>query len=112
MSPKKKKSRGTHWEHLPRDSKGRWVKQSPKKGKTSKKSSKKSSKPSSKKGSATPNATKVEKILDDIKKEFDASCPRCGGNMKNFKIRCGPAKLIDVKKCILCNYWLPLQQNP
>lgn len=98
-SLKKIKSRGEHWKDLPRDPKGRWMKRSSKKKKKNTKSVK----------SSSPN--NITAILDKVKDEFNSFCPRCGGNMKNFRIRCGPEKLVDVNKCILCNFWIPTQDH-
>ena len=93
-----------HWKGLPRDSKGRWTK---KNGKPAKKKKKISAK---KKTPPPASATKVEQKLDDIKKEFQMECPRCSGDMRNFRIRCGPEKTVKVKKCKICNFWLPLAE--
>ncbi len=94
-----------HWKGLPRDNKGRWMK---KKGK----SATKKKKPISKKKASTPaSTTKVKEELDGIKKDFMMECPRCSGDMGNFRIRCGPEKTVKVKKCKVCNFWLPLAET-
>ena len=95
------KSRGKfeHWKDLPRDSKGRWVKRTP-----SQKSKPKTPR------TAPISAKEATTHLDKIKEEFDEICPRCSGDMKFHRIRCGPEKTVKVKKCMVCNFWLPLSE--
>ena len=100
----------SNWKNLTRDSRGRWV--SSKTAKTTsvkvKKPPKKSSK---KKTSVVKEQKKVTKILSQLEQNFSVDCPRCSGDLKHFRIRCGPDRLISVKKCIVCNYWIPLSDN-
>ena len=100
----------SNWKNLTRDSRGRWV--SSKTAKTTsvkvKKPPKKSSK---KKTSAIKEQKKVTKILSQLEQDFAVNCPRCGGDLKHHRIRCGPDRLISVKKCNICNYWIPLPEK-
>ena len=100
----------SNWKNLTRDSRGRWV--SSKTAKTTsvkvKKPPKKSSK---KKTSAIKEQKKVTKILSQLEQDFAVDCPRCGGDLKHHRIRCGPDRLISVKKCNICNYWIPLPEK-
>ena len=105
MSPTSKKSvkskKNTtkgHWKHLQRDSRGRWVKQPKTKGIT--KSKKK----------IVTKPKEAEKILDKIEKKYEKICPRCAGDLKFHTIRCGPEKLVKVRRCAICNFWLPISE--
>lgn len=118
MSPSKKKStqkkrtngKRSNWKNLKRDSRGRWIS-----SKTTKKTSFKVKKPIKKdlkkKTSGIKEEKKVTKILSQLEQDFAVDCPRCSGDLKHFRIRCGPDRLISVKKCIVCNYWIPLSDN-
>ncbi|MHA1474919.1 MAG: hypothetical protein ACTSRX_04630 [Promethearchaeota archaeon] len=118
MSPSKKKStqkkrtngKRSNWKNLKRDSRGRWIS-----SKTTKKPSAKVKKPIKKDLNKTFSGVKEEKkvanILNHLEHDFTVDCPRCSGDLKHFRIRCGPDRLISVKKCIVCNYWIPLSDN-
>ena len=111
------RSRKDHWKNLTRDSKGRWVKrQSSVAVKTRKKPRVKRSKKTTQRKIAPFKAppTKPEQLirkLEEVKKEFSSECPRCGGDLKYFKIRCGPQKLVSVRKCNICNFWIPISEK-
>lgn len=105
MSPTKKKttnlkksSKKGHWKNIQRDSRGRWVKQ-PKTNGTTKPKTKRVTKPK-----------EAEKILDKIEKKYEKICPRCAGDLKYHTIRCGPEKLVKVRRCAICNFWLPISE--
>ncbi|MHA1744826.1 MAG: hypothetical protein ACTSWW_02435 [Promethearchaeota archaeon] len=107
-------SRKGHWKNLTRDSRGRWVKrQSSSAVKSQKKPAVKRSKkapqgkPAGKKVPPT-KPKQASQILDGIQKDFEKICPRCSGDLKFFKIRCGPQKLVSVRKCNVCNFWIPI----
>lgn len=118
MSSSKKKStqkkrtakKRSNWKNLTRDSRGRWV-SSKKTKSTSIKVKKQPKKSSKKKTSAIKEQKKVTKILSQLEQDFAVNCPRCSGDLKHFRIRCGPDRLISVKKCIICNYWIPLSDK-
>ncbi len=95
---KKKKTTKAHWKNIARDSKGRWVKQK---------------NPKTVKEIQTVRQTKkkIESILDDIEKKYEKYCPRCAGDLQNHKIRSGPDKLISVRRCLICNFWLPFKES-
>ena len=108
------RSQKSHWKNLTRDSRGRWVKrQSSVSIKSTKKSRVKRStkapqrKPTLKKGTPT-ESEQASQILDNFQKDFAKICPRCSGDLKFFKIRCGPHKLVSVRKCNVCNFWIPI----
>ena len=113
MSPTKKAQKaaknrskpGKAWKNLSRDSSGRWVKGSG--TKSPKKAPKKKVKQAKKKVSSEKGVTAA---LDQIKEDFGNICPRCSGDMKFHNVRCGPERLIKVKKCNICNFWLPIQK--
>ncbi len=118
MSSSKKKStqkkrtakKRSNWKNLTRDSRGRWI--SSKKTKaTSVKVKRPSKKTSKKKISMPKEQKKVTKILTQLEQDFSVDCPRCGGDLKLHRIRCGPDRLISVKKCKICNYWIPLSDK-
>lgn len=91
-----------HWQEIPRNKKGRWVKRS--------KNTKTSSSMPVRQGTSALGAMSIKTVadtLDNIQKKFDTGCPRCSGQMKTQSIRCGPDRLIQVKKCEICNFWLP-----
>ncbi|MHA1720195.1 MAG: hypothetical protein ACTSWX_04155 [Promethearchaeota archaeon] len=114
-STKKKRTstRRSNWKNLQRDSRGRWVK-----AKTTKKTT-----TTAVKGKGTPKKVKKKQIetsteqkkatnvLNQMKQNFNTECPRCGGDLKHFRIRCGPDRLVSVKKCNICNYWIPLAEK-
>lgn len=87
-----------HWKNLERDQRGRWIKQELLSTQMPKQTSMVSS----------PPANTVIAILDKIERDFHESCPRCSGDMGLHTIRCGPQRLVKVKKCGICNFWLPL----
>ncbi|MHA1612582.1 MAG: hypothetical protein ACTSVZ_05195 [Promethearchaeota archaeon] len=92
-----------HWKNLPRDSKGRWAKRRKKKSPSS----------SSKKPAAPPSHSKtIKQLANVVTPQKNHLCPRCGGDMKKFRIRCGPERLVSVQKCKICNYWIPLAEQP
>ena len=101
------RSRKSHWKNLTRDSRGRWVKrQSSGAVKIPKKPAIKRSK------KILPTKSKqASQILDGIQKDFEKICPRCSGDLKFFKIRCGPQKLVSVRKCNICNFWIPITEK-
>ncbi len=100
----------SNWKNLTRDSRGRWV--SSKKTKpTSVKVKKPPKKSSKKKASVVKEQKEVTKILSQLEQDFTVDCPRCGGDLKHHRIRCGPDRLISVKKCSICNYWIPLSDK-
>ncbi len=104
--------REQHWKSLPRDAKGRWIKRGSSGIVKKKRLELKKTQvqiPKNTPSLAINKAARAEKILDKIQADFNSHCPRCGGKMKNFRIRCGPEKLVDVNKCVLCNYWIPIQ---
>ncbi len=80
-----------HWKHLERDQRGRWTKQEL----------------ISTQRISPPTRTVIA-ILDKIERDFHETCPRCSGDMGLHTIRCGPQRLVKVKKCSTCNFWLPL----
>ncbi len=118
MSSSKKKStqkkrtakKHSNWKNLTRDSRGRWV-SSKKIKSTSVKVKKAPKKDLMKKTSDVKEQKKVVKILSDLEQTFSVDCPRCGGDLKHHRIRCGPDRLISVKKCSICNYWIPLSEK-
>ena len=118
MSPSKKKStqkkrtngKRSNWKNLKRDSRGRWISSKTKKS-TSLKAKKPIKKDLKKTFSGVKEEKKVTKILSKIEQNFAVDCPRCSGDLKRVRIRCGPDRLISVNKCIICNYWIPLSEN-
>ncbi len=92
----------TAWKKLKRDKKGRWLPSTEKPKKEEKKKLK-----HSKKELATED---VEQVLEQVGKKFQESCPRCAGEMENHWIRCGPNKVVEVRKCQICNFWLPISE--
>jgi len=107
-------SRKGHWKNLTRDSRGRWVKRqssgvvkSPKKPAVKRSHKASQRKPALKKPSPT-KSKQASQILDGIQKDFEKICPRCSGDLKFFKIRCGPQKLVSVRKSKVCNFWIPI----
>jgi len=118
MSPSKKKStqkkrtngKRSNWKNLRRDSRGRWISSKSTK-KTSSKVKKPIKKDIKKETSGIKEEKKVTKILSQLEQNFTVDCPRCSGDLKHFRIRCGPDRLISVKKCIVCNYWIPLSDS-
>lgn len=121
MPPTKKKStqkkrtngKRSNWKNLRRDSRGRWI--SSKATKTTsikaKKHLKKVIKKKTSEAKEAKEQKKVTKILGQIEQTFAVDCPRCGGDLKHHRIRCGPERLISVKKCNICNYWIPLSDK-
>ena len=111
-STQKKRTSGkrSNWKNLKRDSRGRWI--SSKTPKTKVVKEKKPPKKDLKKiSSDVKEEKKVDKILNQMKQNFAVDCPRCSGDLKRVRIRCGPDRLISVNKCIICNYWIPLSEN-
>ncbi len=118
MPPTKKKStqkkrtngKRSNWKNLRRDSRGRWISSKAAKtiGVKAKKPLKKDIK---KKTSGVKEEKEVTKILSQLEQNFAVDCPRCGGDLKHHRIRCGPDRLISVKKCSICNYWIPLSEK-
>ena len=110
-------SRKGHWKNLTRDSRGRWVKRQstdtvkPTKKTVTKRKKKSTSKKSSKKIVPSTELKQASQILDQVQKDFEKICPRCSGDLKFFKIRCGPQKLVSVRKCNICNFWIPITGN-
>ncbi|MHA1673385.1 MAG: hypothetical protein ACTSYI_07135 [Promethearchaeota archaeon] len=100
---KSNSSNSAHWKSLPRDSMGRWAKR--RKKKTPSPPQKKSNVPSTQSKTISQPAATVISTQNSL-------CPRCGGDMKRFRIRCGPERLVSVKKCKICNYWIPLAEQP
>lgn len=99
---KSSSQRSNHWQDLPRDKNGRWMK----------KRKKKSTITSKKKPLNTPQLTST--LSDQLEKKEtprNSLCPRCGGDMRRHRIRCGPERLVSVKKCEICNYWIPLSET-
>jgi len=115
MPPTKKKStqkkrangKRSNWKNLRRDSRGRWISSK----KTSVKAKKPIKKAIKKNTSEAKEQKEVTKILGQIEQTFAVDCPRCGGDLKHHRIRCGPERLISVKKCNICNYWIPLSDK-
>jgi len=114
------KSRKSHWKNLTRDSRGRWVKRQSSDSAVSAKSTKKPVSKRSQKAArqkSTPEkappkeAAQASQILDKFQQDFTKICPRCSGDLKFFKIRCGPQKLVSVRKCIVCNFWIPISDK-
>ncbi|MHA1602135.1 MAG: hypothetical protein ACTSVL_04390 [Promethearchaeota archaeon] len=100
---KKTSGKKGRWHNLERDARGRWVKK-----KKSPNNSSKSKLISKQPASAIERPKEAEKVLNKIKHDFQELCPRCGGDMKIFSIRCGPNRITKVNKCQICNFWLPL----
>ena len=50
---------------------------------------------------------KMEKVLEEIKNNFEKSCPKCGGNMEKKFIILGPENRISANQCMLCKFYLP-----
>ncbi len=103
---KKRKSHSAssnHWKNLPRDNMGRWAKRR----------KKKTPSPSQKKSNVSLTQSKtISQPAPTVPSTQISLCPRCGGDMKRFRIRCGPERLVSVKKCKICNYWIPLAEQP
>jgi len=118
MPPTKKKStqkkrtngKRSNWKNLKRDSRGRWISSKATKS-TVVKEKKPPKKDLKKKTSDIKEEKKVTKILTQMEQNFAVDCPRCSGDLKRVRIRCGPDRLITVNKCIICNYWIPLSEN-
>jgi hypothetical protein len=106
ISSKVDQAKVNHWRNIPRDKKGRWIKQKSNALGTVKKSKKKISK-KSKPAPPSPTEQSITSAMDQIGANFGNECPRCSGDMKFHRIRCGPEKLVRVKKCSTCNFWLP-----
>lgn len=109
----KKTAKASPWQQILRDERGRWIKGtrvSASKETAATKSSTKNTSPKSThpEQEITPNAIMNEKPKEIEEEKVD--CPRCGGNMKNKPIRCGPDRVIKVKICGLCNFWVPISQ--
>ena len=49
----------------------------------------------------------IEKVLEEIKNNFEKSCPKCGGNMEKKFIILGPENRIRANQCLLCKFYLP-----
>jgi hypothetical protein len=98
-----KEERHAAWKTLRRDNKGRWIKQGP--PKTPDLNIKPTSPPIS---NSSQTEASVQVILNTAKEIFEAACPRCAGDMEKKYIRCGPEKLIWVKKCSTCNFYIPV----
>ncbi|TFH26362.1 MAG: hypothetical protein E4G98_07140 [Promethearchaeota archaeon] len=91
----------THWENLPRDNKGLW----------SKRRKKKNASTSHKNSFVPPSQSKtINHTIPSVASTQNSLCPRCGGDMRGHRIRCGPERLVSVKKCNICNYWIPLAE--
>ncbi len=105
------KSKRTSWKELGRDSRGRWLPRE----KSSKSSNKIPYNPeksaAAKEREISSNTQAVENVLNQISQNFQKSCPRCAGEMSKHWIRCGPNKLVEVQKCAICNFWLPVSQE-
>ncbi|WP_457559749.1 hypothetical protein [Candidatus Harpocratesius sp.] len=109
--------RSEHWKTLPRDKKGRWTK-ARKKKKSTKKHIKSSSSASRTKQTNSASKTRTDSNIIkvpsshtstvNISSQTNNLCPRCGGDMKFHRIRCGPERLVSVTKCEICNFWLPI----
>lgn len=98
------RNRADIWKNLTRDEKGRWIK---KPSANASKDSKKSLEPASCPKCA--NETSIQKTIDAIETEFNANCPRCGGSMRNRPIRCGPERIVNVRQCGICNFYIPVK---
>ena len=111
-STQKKQSNGkrSNWKNLRRDSRGRWISSKPTK-ETLAKEKKPPKKDLKKKTSDGKEEKKVTEILSQLEQDFAVDCPRCSGDLKRVRIRCGPDRLISVNKCIICNYWIPISDN-
>ncbi|MCF2141848.1 MAG: hypothetical protein K9W44_17485 [Candidatus Lokiarchaeota archaeon] len=109
--------RSEHWKTLPRDKKGRWTKARKKKKSTKKHIKSSSAKSKSVRTQRTvPIKNKASTVKSHTSRTSNISissqtnnlCPRCGGDMKFHRIRCGPERLVSVTKCEICNFWLPI----
>ena len=49
----------------------------------------------------------IEKVLEEIKNNFEKSCPKCGGELEKKYIILGPEKRISANQCLLCKFYLP-----
>jgi len=98
------RNRADIWKNLTRDEKGRWIK----------KPSQNASQDSPKSSDTAPcvkcaSEKTIQKTIDAIETEFNASCPRCGGAMRNRPIRCGPERIVNVRQCGICNFYIPVK---
>jgi uncharacterized protein with PIN domain len=100
--PTKRANKG-QWNNLARDEKGRWIKRE---GSVTSKKIKKSSSSVKDNSLSEQNITQV---ITEIQSDFIENCPRCGGNMRKRPIRCGPERVIDVKQCFICNFYIPIR---
>jgi len=50
----------------------------------------------------------IIKVLDEIKKNFVKSCPKCGGPMMKKYIIISPERRINANQCKLCKFYLPI----
>ncbi|MBN1801018.1 MAG: hypothetical protein JW891_05885 [Candidatus Lokiarchaeota archaeon] len=50
----------------------------------------------------------IEKVLEEIKNNFQRSCPKCGGDMEKRFIILGPERRISANQCLLCKFYLPI----